>query len=196
MIVEKLKEKRWLKLALYVAILAGLSVGFSVLIQYLIAYFNIPVESFALTAYLLVFGVTLLSNLAIFVPVFVHVSIMIAAAQYWNPFMIALVASIAGALGEMSGYYAGSWGKRIAQLENAPGYQRLVGWMKKYGPWGIFLISLQPILPVDIAGLLAGASKLRVWQFLVPCWAAKLIKYLIGCYLGPEIFRFFPPLPL
>ncbi len=196
MALERLKQKRWLSLALYVAILVGLSFGFTYLLGYLMAYFNISVERFASTAYLLVFGVTLASNAAIFVPVYIHVSIMIAAAQYWNPVLIALAASVAGALGEMTGYYAGYWGKRIAHLENAPGYARLVGWMERYGPWGIFLISVQPVLPVDVAGLLAGASKLPVWKFLLPCWAAKFLKYLVACYVGPAIWSILPFPPL
>jgi membrane protein YqaA with SNARE-associated domain len=196
MAVERLKQKRWLEMALYVAILAGLSFGFTYLLQYLMAYYNISVERFATTAYLLVFGITLASNAAILVPVYIHVSIMMAAAQYWNPALIALAASVAGALGEMTGYYAGYLGKRIVHLENAPGYDRLVGWMKKYGPWGIFLISLQPILPVDVAGLLAGASKLPVWKFLLPCWVAKFLKYLLACYVGPALWSLLPLPPL
>ena len=187
--MERLKQKRWLTLALYVAILVGLSFGFVYLFQYLIAYFNISVERFATTAYLVVFVVTLASNAGIFVPVYIHISIMIAAAQYWNPVLIALVASVAGTLGEMSGYYAGYLGKRIAQLENIPGYQRLVGWMNKHGPWGIFLISAQPILPFDVAGLLAGASKMPLWKFLLPCWAGRFPKYLVACYVGPAVFN-------
>jgi membrane protein YqaA with SNARE-associated domain len=196
MAMERLKQKRWLKMVLYVAILVGLSFGFTYLIQYLMAYFNIPLDRFAYTAYLLVFGVTLLSNAAILVPVYIHVSIMMAAAQYWNPALIALAASVAGALGEMTGYYAGYLGKRIVHLENAPGYERLVGWMKRYGPWGIFIISVQPILPVDVAGLLAGASKLQVWKFLLPCWAGKFSKYLLACYLGPALWSLLPLPPL
>jgi membrane protein YqaA with SNARE-associated domain len=196
MAIEKLKQKRWLRIVFYVAILVGLSFGFAYLIQYLMAYFNIPLDRFAYTAYLLVFGVTLLSNLAIFVPVFIHVSIMMAAAQYWNPFLVALAASVAGALGEISGYYAGYLGKRIIHLENAQGYERLVGWMKRYGPWGIFLISLQPILPVDIAGLVSGASKIPLWKFLLPCWAGRFPKYLLACYLGPVLWSLLPLPPL
>jgi membrane protein YqaA with SNARE-associated domain len=195
MAMERLKQKRWLKMVLYVAILVGLSFGFAYLLQRLMPS-PFPVEKFASTVYLLVFGITLAFNAAIFVPVYIHVSIMMAAAQYWNPALIALAASVAGALGEMTGYYAGYWGKRIAHLENAPGYERLAGWMKRYGPLGIFLISVQPILPVDVAGLLAGASKLPVWKFLVPCWAGKFAKYLVACYLGPAVFNILhlPPL--
>jgi membrane protein YqaA with SNARE-associated domain len=191
MAMEKLKQKRWLELALYVVILAGLSVGFTYLLGYLMAHFNIPIDRFATTAYLVVFLVTLASCAGIFVPVYIHVSIMMTAAKYWDPVLVALTASVAGTLGEITGYYAGYLGKRIAHLENIPGYQRLVGWMKKYGPWGILLISLQPVLPFDIAGLLAGASKLPVWKFLLPCWAGRFPKYLLACYLGPAVLNIF-----
>jgi membrane protein YqaA with SNARE-associated domain len=196
MAIEGLKQKRWLRMVLYLVILAGLSVGFVLLFPYLRRYFNIPVEKLASTAYLVVFGITLLCNASVLVPVtYPHLAVMIAASGYWDPFMIALVASVGGALGEITGYYAGYLGKRIAQLENIPGYQRLVGWMNKHGPWGIFLVSLQFILPVDIAGLLAGASKLPLWKFLLPCWAGKLGKYLLACYLGAKVLGLLPPLP-
>jgi len=191
MAMEKLKQKRWLELALYVAILVGLSFGLTYLLRYLMAYFNIPIDRFAPTAYLVVFVITLLSNAGIFVPVYIHISIMMTVAQYWNPVLVALTASVAGTLGEMSGYYAGYLGKRIVHLENVPGYERLAGWMKRYGPWGILLISLQPVLPFDIAGLLAGASKLPVWKFLLPCWAGRFPKYLLACYLGPAVLNIF-----
>ena len=200
MVMEKLKQKRWLKMVLYLVILAGLSFGFALLIEYLMAYFDISVEKYASAAYLLVFGVTLASNASILVPVVFHVSIMIAAAQYFNPVLIALTASVAGALGEITGYYAGSLGKRIGQLENVPGYERLAGWMKRHGPWGIFLISLQPVFPIDVAGLLAGVSKLPLWKFFLPCLAGKFPKYLLACYLGEPVLeafrRLLPPPPL
>jgi membrane protein YqaA with SNARE-associated domain len=194
--MERLKQKRWLRIALYVVGLIGVGVGFLVLFPYLISYFNIPIEGLASTAYLVIFGVTLLSNAAVLIPVtYPHLTIMIAATAYWDPFMVALVASVAGALGEITAYYAGYLGKRVARLDNVPGYQRLVGWMERHGFWGILLISFQPILPVDIAGLLAGASRLPLWKFLVPCWAGKLGKYLLACYLGAAVLRLLPPLP-
>ena len=196
MAMEKLKRKKWLKMALYLVILTCLSFGFAYLIRYLMNYFNIPIERFAISAYLLVFGVTLASNASILVPVALHVSIMIAAAKYWNPVLIALVASVAGALGEITAYYAGYWGKRIIIAENTPGYERLAGWMDRHGPWGIFLISLQPILPFDVAGLLAGVSKLPLWKFLLPCWGGKFPKYLLACYLGEAFLRLLPLPPL
>jgi membrane protein YqaA with SNARE-associated domain len=191
--IEKLKQKRWLELALYVVILIGLSFGLTYLIRYLMAHFNLSVEGLATTAYLVVFVTTLVSNASIIVPVPIFVAVMLTAASKWNPVIVALVASSAGTLGEITGYYAGYLGKKIIVSEATPGYERLVGWMKRHGPWGIFLLSLQPILPFDVAGLLAGASKLPLWKFLLPCWAGKFPKYLVGCLLGVEVLhRLFP----
>jgi membrane protein YqaA with SNARE-associated domain len=196
MAIERLKQKKWLRMVLYLVVLACLSLGFAYLIQILIAHFNISIEGLASTAYLVVFGVTLASNASILTPVFIYISLMIAAAKFLDPVLVALVASVAGALGETSGYYAGYLGKRIIHLENTPGYEKLVGWMNKHGPWGILLLSLQPILPFDIAGLLAGASKMPLWKFLLPCWGGKFPKYLVACYLGPAVLNILPFPPL
>jgi uncharacterized membrane protein YdjX (TVP38/TMEM64 family) len=194
--IRRLKHKRWLRLVLYVVILIGFSIGFFFLFPYLLRYFNIPIEKLAASAYLVVFGITLLSNAAVFAPVtYPHLALMITAAGYWNPVLVALVGSVGGALGEITAYYAGYLGKRIVHFENAPGYGRLKGWMDRYGVWGIFLVSLQPILPVDIAGLLAGASKIPLWKFLLPCWGGKFGKYLLACYLGAVILSLLPDLP-
>jgi membrane protein YqaA with SNARE-associated domain len=190
MVLEKLKQNRWLRMFLYLIILVGVSLGVVYLLGHLMAHF--PVEEFGHLAYLVVFGITLASNASILVPVHIHVSVMMAAALLWNPALIALVASVAGTLGEVSGYYAGYFGKRIIHVENTPGYERLVGWMKRYGPWGVFFITLQPILPVDIAGLLAGASKLPLGKFFLPSWAGKFIKYLVAVYLGEALLSLLP----
>jgi len=198
MAMGRLKKKRWLKMALYVAILVGVSIGLWYLFDGLCQHFGISdktLERFASTGYLVVFAISLAFNALIGVPVYIHIGIMVKAAELWNPVLVALAASVGGVLGEMSGYYAGYLGKRIAQLENIPGYQRLVGWMNKHGPWGIFLISAQPILPFDVAGLLAGASKMPLWKFLLPCWAGRFLKYLLVCYFGGAVLHLLPPLP-
>ncbi|MGA2670216.1 MAG: VTT domain-containing protein, partial [Dehalococcoidia bacterium] len=166
MAMEKLKQKRWLELALYVAILVGISFGLVYLLQYLGAYFNISEGGLATTAYLVVFITTLVSNASIIVPVPIFVAVMITAARYWDPVIVALVASSAGTLGEITGYYAGYLGKKIIVSEATPGYEKLVGWMKRYGTLAIFLLSLQPVLPFDIAGLISGASRIPLWKFV------------------------------
>ena len=183
-------------MVLYLVALGVLSFGFAYLIQYLIAYFHVSIEGLASTAYLVVFAVTLACNASIFAPIFVYLSLMIAAAKFLDPVLVALVASAAGALGETSGYYAGYLGKRIVHLENTPGYEKLVDWMKRHGTVAVFLLALQPVIPFDIAGLISGASRIPLWKFVLPCWAGKFPKYLVGCLLGEAFLRLLPLPPL
>lgn len=188
-------RRRWLRLTLYSAGLIGLSVGFFYLLQYVMLQFNISPEKlgeFASTAYGIVFGAALLGNASVMVPVYFHTSLMMVVASEWNPILVALVASIGGALGEITGYYAGYLGKKIVATEGMPGYNRFVAWVNRYGPLAIFLFSLQPILPFDIAGLAAGASRLPLGKFLLPCWAGKFIRYSVLCYFGSWLLQFLP----
>ncbi len=187
-----MKRKKWLSTAVYIVILIGFSIGLACLIQHLLAHFEIAVEKFATTAYLVVFGITLVCNAGIMFPVVIHIPIMIVAASTWDPILIAFIASIAGTLGEITGYYAGYLGKKIIVSESTPGYNKFVAWVKRYGLLAIFLLSLQPILPVDIAGLTAGASRIPLWKFLLLCWAGKFPKYILFCYFGFELLRLSP----
>jgi len=191
MLEERPKKMRWLKLLAYFGVLILASVG----LLYVFRHLGITEEGFAPTLYLAVFGLSVLNSALIGVPVIPAMATMIAVASEGDLVLTALIASIGGTLGEMTAYYAGYVGKRIIHLENAPGYSRLVGWMERHGPWGIFLISIQPVLPVDIAGFISGVAKLPLWRFLLPCWAGKFPKYLLLCYLGDAFLRLLPPSP-
>ena len=198
---EQIRRNKWLLATVYAVIILGLSFGLYFLLQYLRARFDLSVEGLTTTTYLIVFVVTLVSNASIIVPVPIFVGIMIAAANVmaeispWGPVLVALTASTAGTLGEMTGYYAGYIGKKIIVTEATPGYEKLVGWMKRHGMLAVFLLSLQPILPFDIAGLVSGVSRIALWKFLLPCWSGKFPKYLVGCYFGGAFLSLLPPLP-
>ena len=191
MATRKPGRKSWLKLVLYFLLLIFVSGG----IAYLLLQLDVPWREYAPTAYLAVFVLSLINSALIGVPLVFAMPAMIDVATEANFVVTVLVASAGGTLGELVAYYAGYLGKRIIHLENTPGYTRLVGWMQRYGPWGVFLIALQPLLPVDIAGLLAGTARLRLWKFLLPCWAGKFPKYLLVAYLGGAIVPLLPPLP-
>lgn len=187
---RKEKQGKWLKAAIYGAAFIGLSFGLIYLLQYLGGRFDISSAKFAPTAYMVVFWTTLLCNASIIVPVaMVHISVMVAAASAWDPLLVAFVASVAGTLGELTGYYAGYLEKKIVAADGIPGYTRVTKWVDKYGPWAILLVAFQPVLPVDIAGLIAGASKMSLWKFLLSCWGGKFPKYVLFCYFGFGILR-------
>ncbi len=178
-------RKRWLRGIIFMLGMIGLSFALAWLLKSLWPYFDVENEQFAPLAYLVVFVSTLVANVTIIVPVPVPAAMMLAAATIWNPIVIALVASIGGSLGELSGYYAGRVGQQII-LGTYPlaylGYSRVVNWMNKRGFLTIFLFASIPILPFDVAGVVAGGARLPVWKFLLPCWLGKFLKYAVFCY--------------
>jgi membrane protein YqaA with SNARE-associated domain len=117
---------------------------------------------------------------------------MMAAAKMYHPALIALFAAAGGTLGELGGYYAGTLGKKVLVNEYPEAYERVAGWVKRYGVWAISFLAFQPILPFDIAGLVAGASRMRASRFLVACFLGKFPKYLIIVYFFTQVTDFIP----
>ena len=183
-------QVNWRGLVISLVSLIAISFGLAYLFQSLGERFPLPLDKFAWLAYLIVFGTTLLCNFTIIAPVPLAASLMIAAATEWNPVMIALVGSIGGTLGELSGYYAGYLGKKIAIAEYMAGYDRFAGWMQRYGVWAISLLAFQPIIPFDIGGMIAGAARMPLRKFLPALWAGKFPKYVILCYSGIGLIQF------
>jgi uncharacterized membrane protein YdjX (TVP38/TMEM64 family) len=92
----------------------------------------------------------------------------------------------------MSGYYAGVLGKKVALANETKGYQLMKKWIDKYGFWAIAFLSFQPVLPIEIGGIIAGAAKMPVAKFLPALWVGKFPKYLILIYAGLGLIRFLP----
>jgi len=189
--LSSLWKRRWFRVTIGVAAIAGVGAALFFLIKCLTTCFDISIKELGHAGILAVFGISLLSNASIIVPVGIHIAAMMAAAAVWNPFLVAFAASTGGTLGELTGYYAGYFEKRIA-ANGSPGYARFAGWVKKYGQWAVFLLSLQPVIPFDIAGLAAGAAKMPLWRFLLLCWAGKFPKYVLFCYFGIGLIHIFP----
>ena len=185
----------WFRLATTLFVVIILSFGLSFLLKNSIASFDFPLYNLAWMAYLIVFGLSVLANLTVIVPVPFAVSIMIAAATRWDPVLIALSASIGGSIGELSGYLAGYLGKKIAIPEEVIGYRRIEGWVQRYGIWAIFFLAIQPILPFDIGGFVAGAARMPIQKFLPALWLGKFPKYILFTFAGIGLINFIPFLP-
>lgn len=182
----------WLRLAIAILGLLIISFGLAYVLQNLVDRFNLPLYQFAWLAYLIVFGISLASNLTIIAPVPFGVSIMVATATQWNPLLVALFGSIGATLGELSGYYAGYLSRKVALSDSVRAYSRVERWIQRYGAWGILFLGFQPILPFDIAGLLAGAAKMPLYKFLLALWVGRFPKYVIFIYAGLGLIHVLP----
>lgn len=186
-------QVHWVRLLIAFAGLLVISFAISAIISAVKSRLDIDFYEFALVAYLSVFVASLIANMTIIAPVPFAVAIMATAAREFNPVIIALCASTGGALGELSGYYAGRLGRKIAIPDSIIGYQRLESWINKHGFWAIFIISLQPVIPFDIGGMIAGAARMPLYKFLPALWAGKFPKYLLMTYAAVGLLGFFPP---
>jgi membrane protein YqaA with SNARE-associated domain len=116
---------------------------------------------------------------------------MLAAAGQFNPILVALVCSLGACIGEMNGYYAGLLGKKIAFAGETKGYLLMKKWIDRWGFWAIVFLSLQPILPIEVGGIIAGATKMPVSKFFPALCLGKFPKYLILIYGGLGVISLF-----
>ena len=184
----KLPDKvHWLRLAIIFVLFVIVSFGLAYLFQRLLARFDLRMHDFGWMAYLIVFASTMLANLTIIAPVPFAISIMLAAAAQWNPVLVALAAAAGGTIGELSGYYAGRLGKKIAIPESIIGYKQVEGWVQRYGMWAIMFLAFQPVIPFDLGGVIAGTARMPLRKFLPGLFLGKFPKYIILIYAGVDL---------
>lgn len=128
-----------------------------------------------------IFLVSILANATILVPV-PGVVFTSAMGAVFNPFWVSVAAGTGAALGELSGYMAGFSGQAV--VENTARYDRMVGWMQKYGDITILVLAFIPNPLFDLAGILAGVLKIPVHKFLIYCVIGKILKMMMFAYAG------------
>jgi len=109
-----------------------------------------------------------------------------------NPLAVGMLAGMAQALGETTGYLAGKSGQSIAM--RSPHYRRVHGWMVKAGVPVLFLFALIPNPFFDLAGLAAGGLGYPYRRFLAVVLSGKIIRSIAisyVCYSGVELGKRF-----
>jgi membrane protein YqaA with SNARE-associated domain len=185
-------QVHWVKLLVTLVGLIAISFGLAALMNLAKSRLNINLFQFELLAYVSVFAAALIANMTIIAPVPFAVAIMITAAQNYNPVLVALSGAIGGTIGELSGYYAGYWGRKIAISGSIIGYNQIEKWINKYGPLAILVIAFQPIIPFDMGGIIAGAAKMPIYKFLPALFLGKFPKYILLVYVGLGAISFLP----
>jgi len=136
-----------------------------------------------------IFLVSPLANATLILPV-PGVLFTSAMGAVFNPFWVAVAAGSGAALGELSGYLAGFSGQGI--VERTKWSDRVEGWMRKYGPITIIVLSFVPNPVFDIAGVTAGVLKMPLFQFILFCWIGKVLKMMLFAYGGSAILKLIP----
>lgn len=165
-------------------ILVGILLVASLAIGYAIFAFFPRFAELAKYGYLGVFLLTFICSATIFFPTpgFIIVFAMVMSPAFSWP-LVALAAAVGGGLGESSAYIAGYGGNVIIVPEQWKRYRRAEDWTRRYGGVAVFVFSLAPFLPFDLAGIVAGAMRYPFWKFLMATLAGRLIRSFSECYL-------------
>ena len=101
-------------------------------------------------------------------------------ATFLNPAAVAVIAGLAGTVGELTGYYLGRSGREL--IDQNRFYQKVEHWMRKRGWLLLFVISAVPNPVFDVAGIAAGALRYPLWRFMLAVGLGKQVKFFMIAY--------------
>lgn len=104
------------------------------------------------------------------------------SVSQWDPLLFGISSGLGATVGEMTGYMLGFSGRMA--IPDTEKYERIVGWMRKWGNLAIFILALIPNPLFDIAGMAAGILKYPAWKFMLVGAAGRLPKHILFSYLG------------
>jgi membrane protein DedA with SNARE-associated domain len=171
----------WLKKSLIP--LAGLAGAIAIFVTVGWVYLRYPDFFKGLEAYgyLGVFVISLILNATVIIPVSAMAVVSSLGGALPLPFVVGVVGAIGAAIGEITGYVAGRAGRDLLAKNRI--YVRVEGWVHRWGMLAVFILSIFPFL-FDIVGIIAGATRMPVWKFLIGCWLGRTILYVAVAYLG------------
>jgi uncharacterized membrane protein YdjX (TVP38/TMEM64 family) len=157
------------------------AVALAIVITVAIALLANRFEDLEALGYAGAFLIMLFGNATVILPV-PGLVFVIAMGSTLNPWLLGLAAGPGAALGELTGYLAGYGG--ATPVENTRLYRRFDRLMDRYGLLVVFALSIIPNPIFDLAGVLAGASHIPMWQFLLTAALGKTIQATVLAWAG------------
>ena len=154
----------------------------ALLITVIMLYFRSFFLEFQGLGYFGAFLISLAGSATVIIPVPSWV-VVFTMVDILDPFLLGIVVGVASALGETTGYLAGLGGVYIIDGKRKKYFKKAEKWMDKHSFATLFALSLIPNPLFDIAGIVAGAMKLKYWKFLLPVLFGKSLRFIIIAYL-------------
>ncbi|MDA0799293.1 MAG: VTT domain-containing protein [Chloroflexi bacterium] len=153
------------------------------------AYLLLPqLEATGNWAYGIGFLIQATTSASIVVPIPGMAALMVMS-QDMNLLSLAAAGAAGGAIGELFGYWLGSQGR--GPLVKTGLYRKLEPAMKRFGGAIVFLFAAIPVLPMDLAGIVAGATRYPVARYLTAMFAGKFLLLTIGFLAAREFVSAF-----
>lgn len=133
------------------------------------------------------FGIFLLSlggAMSIFVPIpYTLIIFGLGAKTEWDPFLLMIAGGLGAALGELSGYILGYYGRKIVSEERLRKMNYLIRAFGRYLPLAAFFFAFTP-LPDDLLFIPLGILKYKLFKVFIPTLLGKLLMVFTLAQLG------------
>ena len=129
------------------------------------------------------FVISLIASATIVLPA-PGIAVVMAMGAALDPIVLGVAAGLGSACGEMSGYIAGATGRGLIAGKQHKQFERIRNATEKHGALLLFLMAIFPFPLFDLAGIVAGALKMRIVSFFSAVAIGKTIKYIIMILAG------------
>ena len=138
--------------------------------------------------YLGVFIISLISALTIIFPI-PYTLVLYALGSSLDPVLLAIASGLGSALGELSGYTLGYYGRAIVSEQMKRRMEYMLKIFDRFGVIAIFLFALTP-LPDDLLFIPLGMMRYSLVKAIIPTFIGKLLMSFIIAYSGYVSFEF------
>jgi len=142
-------------------------------------------QLFAPYRYFGVFAVSLIGTASIVIPIPYTLLIfsLSSTSSEWDPILLTIAGGTGSAIGEMSGYALGYFGRKIISQERQRKMTYLMKIFDRFGPLAIFAFALTP-LPDDLLFIPLGILRYKFYKAFIPALIGKLLMIFIIAYFG------------
>jgi membrane protein YqaA with SNARE-associated domain len=139
------------------------------------------VQQFSHWGYLSAFLISLIASATVILPA-PGLLVVFALGASLNPILLGIVAGCGSGLGELSGYLAGATGGELIRKKGIN--TRLHRLTTRHTAPVLFVLAILPLPIFDFAGILAGALRMPIFQFLATVISGKIIKHIVIAFVG------------
>jgi len=160
---------------------------FAVAIVIVVFVFSSEIEKLKEFGYLGVFIISVLASATLFIPAPAW-AVIIAMSRFLDPVLLGLVAGVGSAIGELTGYTAGSGAAKLLHANSH--FKRFKNWIKNNDLLAVFILAAIPNPLFDVAGIAAGSLGIKWWRYLISTAAGRTLRYILLAYLGAFSLQF------
>lgn len=135
--------------------------------------------------YLGAFVISLVSAATVLLPV-PAMAIVFGMSKFLDPIILGIVSGLGSAIGELTGFFAGDGIRDILsdKIKETAQMEQLI---HKYEIFAIIILAAIPNPFFDVAGILAGAARMKWWKFLIGCAIGRIIRYILIGFVGETL---------